>query len=171
MDISDVREHATEAGQPEAELAGLVLIDVGDQGAVAAGGDEQVAWRERHDVEEGEAERGGEDDEGGRGEGRGGRWGWGGWVVRADGAEGAALHVGDVEGEGEERERSWSWSLGGWTNGDGDIGMFSEPRLEPRCEIDRGSWLLLKLQERNVFQLCLEGSKIVDYIIGSMAWC
>lgn len=59
--------------------------------------EQQVSWGERHDVEEGQADGGAEDEEGGgrdegRGVGGGGRGGRGGgeWrVVRCDSAEGA----------------------------------------------------------------------------------
>lgn len=167
MDPCDVSEHATKARQPQAELAGLVLVDVRDHGAVAARGDEQVAWGERHDVEEGEAERGGEDDEGGRGEGRGGRWRGRRWVVCADGTEGAVcvLHVGDMEGGGEEgeRERSWSWELGGWTNNnDADGEVLASRGWARGCGIISRFLAAPRTSRRNMFQLYLKGFEAVQ---------
>lgn len=91
MHARHVGQHAAQARQPQAELPGLILLDLGDLLPVAAGGDEQVARGQGHDVEEGEAQRGAEHDERRRGEElvvrvrRGGRR-----VARAYGAEGAA---------------------------------------------------------------------------------
>lgn len=64
-DARHLRHHLAEPRDPDAELGGFGRHDVGDLLAVRARRYEEVPGREGHDVEEGEAEGRGEDDEGG----------------------------------------------------------------------------------------------------------